>query len=459
MRISLCHALSRADRLASALEAVPNGALPAEIKGLATHSDEVRKGDVFVALQGQQRHGADYIRQALEHGASAVLASAELPLPQGCPCLLCDDPIAALQRAAATQRAACRHLIAISGSAGKTTVKEAIVAVLSQEHTVAYSRENFNSTIGLPLSMLSFEKADYFVVEIGISHPGEMEPLARLCTPDVALLTNVGSAHIGHFQGAAHLRAEKARIASFLSQNGRFLIPFGLQFEKEPCPKECVLRFGRGGDCRLEVVSNDENGVSGDLIVGDRVITNLSWPISGEIGIAVLEAVGLLSVTVGAGEDALRRGIAQAALRAPRMQVLSVGAGEWIDDAYNASPEAMRRSLDVLKARGRGKMTVAVLGDMLELGEAAAQYHLELGAYVKEVGIDLLLTYGSLALYIAKGAVAAGMSTAQIRSFEQGEEEALKQALSALPQGATVIFKASGRMQLSRPAREVASKL
>ena len=459
MRIALCQALCPTERLAKALQAVPTGVLPPVITGLATHASEVQKGDIFVALQGKKKHGACYAAEAFSRGAVGVLASQSDVLPNGSAALLCADPLVALQHAAATRRAACQCLIAVSGSAGKTTVKEAIAAVLSRDRSVSYSKGNFNSTLGLPLSLLSFEKSDCFVVELGISHPGEMEPMARLCAPELALLTNVGSAHVGHFRDGAHLKKEKAQIAAFLAPNGRFLIPSGLQLQDPPCSTKRIFRFGQGGDCYLEVVSNGKNGVVGDLIAADRVITNLSWPIGGEIGVSVLEAVGSVGVLMGVSDDDVRRGLVQAALQAPRMQSLFVKGGEWIDDAYNASPEAVKRALDVLKVWGRGKPTVAVLGDMLELGDSAVQHHTNLGAYVAKSDIDMLLTYGSLALHIAKGALAAGMPKEQIQSFEQEEREALKGALLSLPPGATVIIKASGGMQLSRLAREVANKL
>lgn len=461
MRIALCEPFRAPAALASALGAEVIGVGASEIGGVATHSTEVRKNDLFVALEGTRCNGATYAEEALSRGAAAVLAAADVPLDPAYPRFLCDSPIAALSRAAARWRRTHRgRLIAVGGSAGKTTVKEAVATLLSQRCSVARSEGNFNSTVGLPLSLLAFEQCDVWVTELGISHPGEMAALSRMAAPDLAVLTNVGRAHIGQFEDGAQLLKEKLKIAACLQKNGHFLIPFGLQLPFLPCEEKQIVRFGGAAPYRLVRVSNGESGVSGDLITPDRLITNISWPIAGEIGIAVLETVASIGVLLGLSDIEIRRGIALAAAETPRMRLVEAGGFCLIDDAYNASPEAMLRALEALKHRAGARPAVAVLGDMLELGSHSARCHREVGEAVAKSDISMLLTYGRAALEIARAARDAGMPPERILPFDSDEREALLRTLChSLPQGAAVLFKASGKMGLSRLAREVAQGL
>ncbi|MBQ8356390.1 MAG: UDP-N-acetylmuramoyl-tripeptide--D-alanyl-D-alanine ligase [Clostridia bacterium] len=452
MRIELCKALRTPYDLADAFGVPLAGTYKGEIRGIATDSREVKQGDLFVALPGNRTDGELYIPAAFANGAAGVLCKTK-PCENGL-FFEVQDPVEALLRAAAFYRKQSgAYMIAISGSTGKTTVKEAIATVLAEQSTVAYSQGNFNSSLGFPLSVLSFEPCTYWVAELGINHIGEMEPMARAANPDLAVLTNVGTAHIGHFVDFSNLLGEKAKLASNLSEKGILLTPAALPADVFPCPADRIRRVGEGprSDFYMENVVMNENGVTGDLICPDRVITNLEWGVPGSVGQSTLLTVGAACALIGCSAEQIRTGLEKAGKNSPRLHTFLLGARLLIDDTYNASPESVVGALEVLRYRATYRPRVAVLGDMLELGNHAALLHRTVGEALVRSGISMLFTYGRQARHIADGARRSGMPASVIRTFEKEEGEALADAVRRFtPHNAAILFKASGRMELGR---------
>ena len=421
MRIELCDMLRDPDRLADALKAELHGPHSA-ICGMATHTDEVRQGDLFVALEGNRESGTVYLDQALAAGAVGAVAPVRVRLPAGAMHFAVEDSAAALLRAAAYRRRRSRaFVIAISGSTGKTTAKEGIAALLAEKGEVSYTQGNFNSSVGLPLSLLSFAESDYFVLELGINHVGEMEPMARCVSPDLAVITNVGTAHLGQFGSVAVLTEEKLKLTAFLSDKGRCILPIGLQNEALPCLRERVLWNGKGGQLHLDNIVNHPNGLCGDLTVGDRVITNIGWPIPGKAGAAAATAIAGVGALLGMEDEILRRALWRAGEHTPRMKTRQIGGYVVIDDCYNASPDSVEGAVEILLYRAEGRPTAAILGDMLELGAHSRALHFRIGQAVARQGIRYLFTYGNEAVQYAAGAIAAGMPEDRVFCFEKSE--------------------------------------
>ncbi|MBE6690738.1 MAG: UDP-N-acetylmuramoyl-tripeptide--D-alanyl-D-alanine ligase [Ruminococcaceae bacterium] len=462
MRISLCEPMRVSRLLADALGASVSGAMPPLITGLATDSREVMAGDLFVALAGQRQHGAAFVGEAAAKGAVGVIATRGTTVPSGLSLWAVADPAAALLAAAHTRRQmSSARLVAISGSTGKTTAKDGIIAVLSQSGSVAGSQGNYNSSIGLPLSLLSFAESDFFVVELGINHVGEMRPMAEAAAADLAVLTNVGSAHIGHFADREDLLAEKLQLASGLRPDGTLLLPLELR-TAVPKRLSCgVVSMGEGGDIYMDKIAMNENGLCGDLVTPDRVITNIRWPIPGRIGLAAVTAIGGACALLGCDDEVLRRGLLLAGERTPRMRMLRIGGRLVIDDSYNASPEAMAGALEMLRYRAAGQReTVAVLGDMLELGKMSGKLHFELGDEVRKNDISLLVTFGSEAAAIAAGAVAAGMPQNAVRCFDEKDYASLvKMLLRETSPTAAVLIKGSAGMKMHRVVQELGRQI
>ncbi len=457
MRIELVDFLKNPERLARAFGAKlkKTGVPPSLIVGIATDSREIQPGDLFVVLKGEKSNGADYIPEALAAGAVALLMPAEQPLPCGDFYAFCvPNVLASLLFSAAYRR---RHtkatVIAVSGSTGKTTVKEAIADVLRMRGSVSKSEGNFNSNIGLPLSLLGMPEADYFVIEIGISHPGEMAPLATAVRPHIGVLTNVGSAHLGNFRSSTDLAKEKAALAIAMGADGILLVDEMIDGKNFTGYLPRQLSVGNG--CHADVCAipfeNGSAGVCADISVRGKVYSNMHWPLPGRIGNSVLAFTVAVGHFCGLSEADIKIGLQLAGKNTPRMKVIRLGERVLLDDTYNASPEAVIEAIETARLLAQSRPLVVVLGDMGELGINARSLHRYVGAAAVHGGAASVWCYGSFSSDIAAGARTAGMMTADIRCFMHKEGRELACALTKYtPSNALILFKASRKTALDR---------
>lgn len=420
------------------------GSPPGEILGIATHSAEVRQGDLFLCLPGKRQNGVAFLHEALSKGASAILAPLSVKPAYECYFLPCEDPIGALLDAAAAYRKAVgARVIAVTGSTGKTTVKEAIAAVLDH---APHSEANYNSLIGMPLSVLALPKASHWVLELGINARGEMRRMAKALSPDVAVITNVGSAHVGELGDFAAILEEKMELARAISHGGTVILPCGVpkeKFTRADCRVICV------GEESVKNVRTDEKGTCLDLVFEGRTIRDLVWPIPGRIGVSVLSIVGTLGLLEGVKDEQIKKGLCLAGEHTPRMRRYTVGRRLVLDDTYNASPEAMIASLEVLKILAGERPTVAVLGDMCELGAFAPTLHDAVGVFAAKNGLSQLFTYGEEAMAIASGAKRVGMPKESVFCYREAEREKLLCDLSlCVNEDAVVLVKGSRKMAM-----------
>lgn len=462
MRISLPIEYSPHERLAALLNAHVVGAVREGVRftGMVTDSREVERGDLFLCLRGRNRHGSDFVAEALARGALGVLSDEEHPLPDGAYIrFVCRSVEEALLHAAAMHREKCgARVIAVSGSTGKTTVKEAISAVLGMAPA---NTGNYNSTIGMPLSVLSLPSASHWVLELGVSHVGEMRPMARALSPDVAVLTNVGTAHVGQFGSLAAILAEKAELPRALRRGGILILPQTLSdvlAAQLDCRMLCTGEEERA-DVAVVDVRGDATGVRCALRTSERYVGELHWPIPGKIGISVIALAGAVGILEGRSEEEIREGLLFAGAHTPRLSRIEKGAHLLLDDTYNASPESVMNALDVLSSLCNGRTPVAVLGDMEELGSFAVFLHDAVGEYAAS-RVDLLFTYGRYAASYAAGAMRGGMSPDRIRAYREGEGKTMvMDLLRLMPRRAAVLFKASHAAKLDLIVREVEREL
>ena len=457
MRIALCTALRNPILLGEGFGASPVilGKVAPVITGIATHTDEVRRGDLFVALEGKHVSGTAFIEKALSLGAAAILAPLGTSLPKGNYwAFLVTNVENALLRAASMRRNltdAC--VIAVSGSVGKTTAKELIAAVLSEAGGVMKSEGNFNSTIGMPISLLGMEEAAYFIIELGINHKGEMTAMSRALQPNIAVLTNVGSAHIGHFGSEAELLLEKLSITAGQRPEDVLLLNENIDISCLSSSSPRILRLGTSPtvDFIAQNVVCGKSGVTLDLAFGNRKIEGLSFGIAGTAGREMLSFAAGVGMLLGVDEAAIRRGIAMASANLPHRREIIVGKHLVLDDTYNASPEAMIAALEAFYYRASDLPRVAVLGDMGELGVYAEALHERVGEAAAKSGITALFAYGKYAPSFAAGALRGGMSKSSIYLFDFGQEKELCCALSEkLPKNTALLFKASRATALDR---------
>ena len=326
-------------------------------------------GDVYVAIRGAVHDGHDFIPAAIEKGAAALITEKEFPadIPQ----LVVSDSLAALQRLAAGVRKTWKGtVIGITGSVGKTTVKEMIAAVLSQKGLVSKTPGNWNNDIGLPLSMLAANRnSDFFVFELGMNHAGEIAALANILKPDWAALTDIGKAHIEFFGSVEKIAEEKASLLRYaknvvLDETSEWFSLF-----KKSAGGARILTFG---DAPFPFHLS---------LPGAHIVRNARR------AAALGEALGLTTAEIQRGFDSFTPG----SMRWERSEKNGV---VFINDAYNANPLSMRAALTAFAELPCAGKKYAVLGAMRELGNSSSAEHRELGTFVDELKFDGVITVG-----------------------------------------------------------------
>lgn len=411
------------------------------LAGVSIDSRSISPGDLFIALSGDPgprfggtepgaRDGHDFIDMAVENGAAAVMAHRQVTT--SVPVIRVGDTLDGLWQLAAAARARCTGgIVAVTGSSGKTTMRAWLEQLLEPAGKTHASIGSFNNHWGLPLSMARMPAdTEFGVFEIGANHPGEIAPLSELASPDVAVVLNVLPAHIGNFPGMNALREEKLSISAGLTRDGVLVIPESLKsFNRYPQ----TLTFGLNGsaDIGAEVKGAGQLKMTSG---GQTVIINVPWHDPERLE-SVLAAVAILS--------ALGVHPGQVAGVFPRLK-LPEGRGNHhlvsgvtiIDDSYNANPASMAMAIRNLAAMPGDGRKIALLGEMLELGEETASAH-ELTA-TETAGLDRVISIGG-------GFSAIDFPTVHSHLNETGELD-LNQFASDLEPGDTVLVKGSNKV-------------
>lgn len=368
------------------------------VTGVSIDTRTLRPGDLFVALSAA-RDGHDFVAAALDKGAGAALVSR---IPDGvaadAPLLLVDDVLAALEALgrAARARSAAR-VLAITGSVGKTSAKEMARAALAGQGRVHAAEASYNNHWGVPLTLARMPAAtDFAIIEIGMNHPGEIEPLARMARPHVALITTVAAAHLEAFGHIDAIAKEKAAIFAGLEPMGVAVIPEDL--DVAPILRAgadragaLVIGFGRAGMARPLSVKA-QGGLEGGQSVTARITgQDLRFTLASLGGHFVMNAVGVLAAVVALGADGPEsaKGLSHWHPPQGRGAVEDLGGLRVIDDAFNANPASMAAGLATLAATQGGRR-VAILGDMLELGTDEAALHAALADDPSMAAVDVV---------------------------------------------------------------------
>jgi UDP-N-acetylmuramoyl-tripeptide--D-alanyl-D-alanine ligase len=349
-------------------------------------------GDLFVGLAGDNVDGGRFAPQALAAGAWGVLvalghANAARCAPPGV-LIAADDPLAALQRlATAWRRELACPVVGVTGSVGKTSTKDILAAMLAQRLRVAANRENLNTEIGLPLTVLEAPAdTQALVLEMGMRGPGQIAELAAIAEPDVGLITSVAPVHLELMGSIEAIAAAKAELIAGLRPAGTAIVPAGeTLLDVHRRDDLTTVTFGPGGDVE-ELPDGLELRVGGETVSSAHMRRN---------ALAALAAARALGV-----EPAGALAVELSSFRGQRIELR--GDIVVVNDCYNANPMSMRAALDDLAASASGRR-VAVLGDMLELGPAEATFHAEVGAHARAAGVDVLVTVGPRAAHMAEG--------------------------------------------------------
>ncbi len=390
--------------------AITQGQLTDIVSSITKDTRSMQGGELYIALVGENFDGHDYVQQAAEKGAAAVLVQRvpEGGVQESCAVIRVDDTLRALQSLARRYRL---HLsitaVGITGSNGKTSTKDFIASVLSQEFEVSKTQGNLNNHIGLPLSILAADdRHECGIWEMGMSSPGEIEKLAAIAQPDVGVITNVGVAHIEFMKSRDAIAKEKGMLAEMIGERGVVILPAEDEYADSIAQRTVaqVVKCGfESGQIRATDVkiSGDKSEFTIATEEGEEIRTSIGVPGRHMVSNALLAAAVGLHFGLTLGQVA--KGLATAELTGGRLQSRKIGGVDFIDDSYNANPDSMRAAVDTLVVMDCGGRRFAVLGGMAELGETEVEDHRQLGAETAAAGIDFVLGVGEMAAAITGG--------------------------------------------------------
>ncbi len=473
------------------------------VSSICTDSREADRETLLSAIRGERVDGHRFLPAAAQAGCVSFLCerlpdgwddwSTESPMGD-CPAaaILVPDTVRAFSALATARRQGeleSLRIVAITGSVGKTTTKECTAAVLSEGLRLYKKDGNFNSTIGLPLSFLEVIPAtDAAVLEMGMSARGEIATMSEAVSPDIAVVTNIGSSHLEHLGSRENIACAKLEIARGLRAGGillynvdePLLTHLGQDFpdERPLLPTtihalSLTLADTPGADYAARRMAPTNGGMRFDLHTPDGIMPDLFIPAPGEHMVWAAAFAAVVGLLCGLDEHAIRRGLTAyrpAHLRGSRRAVAGV---TFLEDCYNAAPESMRAALRVLDtvateaaAKSPSARRIAILGDMKELGSDTVSLHRAVGAAVARHAVDHLVTVGALAAHIAHGAVEAGLPADRITVTANETavsadtySDIASQLAPHLHPGDILLFKASRSMKLEKMAEALVAEL
>ena len=413
---------------------------------VCTDSRQLQAGDFFVPLLGERFDGHHFLAQLPEHKVQAAVVSRSWtePLPSGLLHWRVDDTLLAYQQLALLhRRALAKPLVAVTGSAGKTTTRELIRAALAPLGAIQASEGNNNNDVGVPLTVLGASAADAaLVIEMGMRGPGEIERLSRCTEPDLAVITNIGTAHIGRLGSREAIAAAKCEITAGLHPKGTVVIPAG-----DPLLDSALAAVWSGRVLRVRLADDPE--VESDLvgdINGDQLLIDadcLPLQLEGRHNARNLLLAVAVADQLGVSRKALQA--MQVTVPGGRNRRLQQGGLTLLDETYNASPEAVLAALELLAAQPGRRF--AVLGTMLELGDRSLELHQEVAARAVQLGLDGLVLVDGGAEGKAMAEVAAPLPHLQLVSHP---EDAAAPLAAWLNSGDVLLLKASRGVALER---------
>lgn len=421
------------------------------VKAIATHSAEVRPGDLFIALKGDNGNGEDYISEALERGG-AVLAEGSHDASMTVDC----TRTALLRIAEEYKRRILKpkYTVAITGSVGKTTTKELTAKILSSALSVHATEKNFNNELGVAYTVLSApEKTEVLICELGMNHLGEIDRLTRALEPDIAVITNIGTAHIGNLGSKEMIAKAKSEICN--SDRLKFLLaPYSEPLLSSLPSRITVSTEDLSADLTLLPEYISKNGSSFKFYLKGRQILSGKTELFGEHLLTALSYAISIGYILGIPPEKISYATSEIKADQLRQSYYKCGIYRILDDTYSSSPEAVMAMIDAMVIRG--EKFSAVLGDMLELGASTEQLHRRVGAYAYKKGAERLYTYGPYGGFIAAGAIEAGMPKERIfKNSSYTEPGITAEQISKSYEGELLLFKGSHKVGMQKIINEL----
>ncbi len=422
-------------------------------EGYSIDSRTLHPNELFIAVQGERLDGHDFVETALKAGAiAAVVRNDQLArFTVKTRLLAVDDTLAALQGlGAAVRRMWGKPLVGVTGSAGKTTTKDAVARVLGARFRVLKSEGNLNNHFGLPLQLLKLEpEHEIAVIEMGMSHAGEISALARIAHPDIGVVTMVAPVHLEFFKSIADIARAKYELVECLPAGGtavlnaddEYVSQFGRDFHGK------VMMFGMRHPADVSAEKVQDRGSDGSTfdLVTDGFRQPVTLPLIGQHNIYNALAAAAVGIDRGVTPSEAAAALATLQPADKRGQVIEVAGVRVINDAYNSNPKALQSMVDAL-AGMPGARRIVVAGEMLELGPSGADLHRQCGEYIAKRGIDLLVGVCGLAEQMVSAAKAAGTRAEFVTTPEEAGEWLAREARA----GDVVLLKASRGVKLEK---------
>ena len=389
------------------------GSPDSEVVSISTDSRKIMEGDLFVALIGEKFDGHDFIKQALDRGSMGLLVSKDIGEVSADNIIIVDDTLKALGDIARLYRSRFHiPVIGVTGSNGKTTTKDMIASVLSQKYSILKNEGNLNNAIGVPMTLFNLSKAhEIAVIEMGISLPGEMASLVEIVKPDVAVVTNINPTHLeflGSMDNIAYekgilaksadmavLNADDPRVLKMRDHVSSRVILFGLM--RDNLSKEGLSNYVLASE-----IGQDQDGRSEFTMIAPGGKVRINLPSLGKHNVYNALAAAAVGVLFNVELDKIKKALESYTGTYMRMQKILINGIAIIDDTYNSNLTSLKSAIDFIsESKCMGKR-IAVLGDMLELGEQSEGLHREAGRFVANSSIQALITVGEMAKILAK---------------------------------------------------------
>lgn len=435
------------------------------IRHISLDSRSIQSGDLFIAIAGERFDGHDFVGAAIARGAVGVIVHDAFPidpaaLPGGagnCPPFILGvrDPLFAYQQLATHHRSRFQiPLVAVTGSNGKTTTKEMVASVMAHRWKILKTEGNLNNRIGVPQTLLGLQaRHEGAVIEMGVDNLGQTTRLCEIARPTIGIITNIGPDHLEFFGSMEGSAQAKAELLDALPTDGTAVLnmddPY---YDYLAARSRCrVVSFGLSPKADVRATDVKSDGRDGTLfrllLPGKLRHTAVQLRVQGLHNVTNALAAAAVGCVLGIPGVAIAQGLARFRPAAMRSQLLVSQGIRIINDCYNANPASMKAAVQLLTQMKEGRQTIAVLGDMLELGPGGPEMHEDMGAFVARQGIDRLIACGPLARHLAEGARRAGMESARIVDVPDAAGAAAV-VKSVVKPGDVVLVKASRGMKL-----------
>jgi UDP-N-acetylmuramoyl-tripeptide--D-alanyl-D-alanine ligase len=412
------------------------------VRTFSIDSRTICPGDFFIAVKGENFDGHDYIEEAVSKGASGLIVEREVHAEGVSHILKVTSTREAMGKIAAEIRNRTNiPVICITGTSGKTTLKEMLGCILSSKYKVLKNKKSYNNIIGLSLTLFELDTSHQIaVLELGTNRSGEIQKLAEIARPSVCVITNIGLGHLEFLKTREGVFSEKIKMLDFLGESGTAFLNKDDSLLRDVGTSLGKVKFfgaSGGSDFLVADIKKETDGYSFSLNGSAFFI-----PLDGEHNVYNAAAAIAVSKEFGISEEKVRSGLKETALPGMRLERVEAAGVIFINDSYNANPGSFESALKVLQdASGAGKKGV-VAGGMMELGEEAVHFHQMIGKSMAEKKIDFLITVGDMAEHIAQGALKSGMAQENVLRA-RGHEEAAEMIRRVTSPGDVVLIKGS----------------